>query len=462
VPLQNINVVNATLALGAAQAIDYSTVLIVDCNHLSLDRATTYTSVDGYTSVVPEGTPLRSILDSAFSPTVNPARVVVGRAKGRAVLRFDEVAENDEFTLSINVLDGEQATVSYTAVLGDTQQEVAEGLEAAIIAAIEVSDHVVPSVVGLLESASLEIDIQAQEDDFSLSNVSANIAVSSTITESPSETIVAIRQINTDWTYIVATEHSPAYQADMANQALVFEKPYVTSSDLAEAYQAWDGVSTPDVNDVPSVFVFSNNNFAHCMYHNEASRFPEAGRITLHTAVRPGRDDFQYSVLPGFSLAQVADGSRPLDGNELANLEAKNASTIISLGGNAVIGGNRMSTGIRIEAIAVLNYFRQELTRRTDTLFLNIRKLGINDADIGLIRNAWTSFLDSNVSSGAGNSQALDPALPYIVTLPRAVDVPFDDRVSGKLRAEIICNLDASIDCTQLNLTLTYRDPAQV
>lgn len=459
-PLQNINVVNASLELTAAAAIDYSTVLIVDCNHLTSDRATVYTSIDGYSSVVPSGTNLRKALDSAFSSSAAPAKVVVGRSKGTATLTPTPVVEGADHDFTITVADGASLAVSYTVGVGEDAQDIADGWKADIDADTNITDHVTATVVGTGADAVLTLSLVTGDDDFVLESLTSNITVTAVATEAAADSITKIREINTDWTYMTATDHTPAYQMAMATQGALYQKLYVTSTDLEEAYASWDGTSTPDANDIPARFKESVNNFAHCVYHHLADNYPECVRITQFTDVKPGRDDFNYKSLSGFGLAQIADLSRALNGNELYNLEQKYASTVVSLGGVAVIAGNRVATGIRIEAIAVLNYFRQELKRKSDTLFLRKRKLGMNDDDLNLLRNAWATFLGANVSGGNG-TQALDPVKPYVITLPKAKDISFEDRTTGDIQGSVTCYLDASIDSTVLNMTLTYRDPAE-
>lgn len=459
-PLQNINVVNATLQVTAAASLDYSTVLIVDCNHINFDRATSFVSVDDYTSVVSDGTNLRRALDSAFSASVNPPIVVTGRAKGNSRVSFTGVSNNVEYAFTLEVPGGESITVSYTADIDDDEFDVATALAALVNANTDAASEVTATVEGVGIQATLLISLLSNDNDFIIYNETSNIALSGETTESAADTISEIRKVNSDWTYIVSTNHSPDYQKAMASQGLLYEKLYVTSTDLEAAYDSWDGQSTPASDDIGAYFQSTGNNFAHAMYHDDADSYPEVLRITEFTDVTPGADDFNYSTLSGFGVAKNSEGN-VLSGNDLTNLQGKYMSTIVSLGGQPVIAGNRVSTGVRIEAIAVLNYFRQELQRRVDTLFLRMRKLGINDPDIGLIGNAWTSFLDSNVSDGAGNAKALDPFKPYEITLPKAKDVSYDNRVLGFIPASIVCNLDASIDSTALNLTLTYRDPSE-
>lgn len=459
-PLYNINVVNAELQLTAAAALDYSTVLILDAHHDSFERTTVYTSPDDYTSV-PVGTPLRRALDSAFSASVRPSRVVVGRARGTFILTPSDIEETETYSFTIQILDGVTETINGTVDPGDTAEELAEAWFTSIDGSTDLTDHITAVVVGSGADAVLEISANTADDDFNVSGVSAGITTESVITESAADILENVSNFNTDWTYITSTDHTPSFQLSLGAQAAVLNKPYFTSTDLPVAYSAWAGIDVvPDPDDVGAQFAFNGNRFAHVMYHDRASDYPEMARITEFTFLRPGEDAFNYKTLTGFGLALIEDGSRRLSTNELSNLQQRNMSTIVNLGGQPVVAGNRMATGIRIEAIAFSLYATQELGRRLDTLFLNGRKFGMNDADLGVMRNSISSWLNTNVST-PGRAKALDPHVPYTLLFPRARDISFEDRVDGIVRFEAILYLDASIDSTRLNLTLTYRDPAQ-
>lgn len=463
----NITVINASLQVQSAAALDYSTVLIVDCNHLTFNRATVYTGPDSYSLTVPTGSALRKALDSAFSVTPQPPQVVVGRSKGTATLTPTSVADGSVHDFDLEVADGETVNVSYTTGTSETAEDIATGWKADIDANTDITDHVTATVVGTGADAVLTISLVSSTDDFIVSNLTDNITITGTSTEAIGDTLTEVSQFNSQWTYITSTDHTPSYQVSAAAAASTREKPYITSTGLEEAYAAWDGTSTPDSNDVGATFAFNQYNFAHCFYHNNADDYPEMARITRFTYLKPGRDNFQYQTLPGFGLAQIVDGTRALNPTELFNLAEKNISTIVTLGGSSVVGGmngkgNRMSSGVRIETIAVLNYFRQELGRRTDTLLLRKPKLAMNDGDIGMFVNAWEYFLEDNVSGGAGDARALDPVLPYRIDVPKAKDISFEDRAEGLFEnTNITCYLDASIDKVVLNIALTFRDPAQ-
>jgi hypothetical protein len=460
VPLYNINQVNAALQLTAAAALDYSTVLIIDAHHDSFERATVYTDPASYSSI-PEGTPLRRALDSAFSASVRPARVVVGRALGDFVLTPSDIEDNETYSFTIQILDGVTETINATVDPGDTAEDLAEAWKTSIDANVDLTDHITSTVVGSGADATLVISANTSDDDFNISGVSDGITTESVITESAADIIENISNFNPDWTYITATDHTPSFQLAMGAQAAVLQKPYFTSTDNPVAYSTWAGINVvPDAEDVGAQFVFNSNQYAHVMYHDRASDYPEVARITEFTFLRPGEDSFNYKPITGFGLGLIQGGARKLNTNELNNLQQRNMSTIVNLGGTPVVAGNRMATGVRIEAIVFSLYAQQELGRRLDTLFLNGRKFGMNDADLGVMENSLTTWLNTNVST-PGKARALDPHVPYTMLFPRAKDISFEDRVDGVVTFEAILYLDASIDSTVLNLTLTYRDPAQ-
>lgn len=458
--------INATLDVSAAQAEDYSTLLIVDCNHTSFDRAAVYSTPDDYTSTVAVGTPLRAALDSAFSATIRPAQVIAGRSKGKAIITPEGVADTVQYDVTVNVAGGGTVAASYTAIVADTAEDVCLALKSDIDAVTAVTDEVTATVVGTGADAVLEITLNTDDDDFTLSGVSSNLSIRSVATEAAGDSLTEIADYNSQWTWITATDHSPSYQITMMAQAQVLQKPYVTSTQLVEAYAAWNGEDTPASNDVGAYAKFSNYSYTHVMYHNEADTIiPENVRLTQFTSKVPGTSNFQYKALAGVSLAQIVDGTRALNTTELVNLETKSMSTIALLGGNAVVAGrvtdtaNRMATGVRMEAIAVLIYTRQEIARIVETVLLNRDKVALNDDDIAIFVNKIKKFFTDNASSG-GVTRAFRGDRPVDIIAPRAKDISFEDQVDGILRNfRVIGYMDPSIDSVIIDLSLTYLDP---
>lgn len=296
----NIIQINSSLAVTAAAALDYSTLLIVDCNHLSFNRATVYGSPDDYSSTLLATSNLRKALDSAFSASVRPPRVIAGRSKGTATLTFPSVADGDIFDFTVTTEDGSVVAASYIASAAETAEDVATALKTDIDAVTGVTDHVTATVVGTGTDAILTLTLVTSTDDFTVTNVTSNIIVTGTPTEAAADTLAAIREINSAWTYINATDHTPTYQLAMANAATTLQKPYFTSTARSEAYAAWDGVSTPDSNDILALFAFSQFDYAHATYHHQADNdgvagtiaYPEAVRVTEFVFLKPGRDSF--------------------------------------------------------------------------------------------------------------------------------------------------------------------------
>lgn len=462
----NTIIINKILQVTAAQAIDYSTLLIVDCNHLSFDRTTTYGGVLDYATTIPSESNLAKALNSAFSVQTPPSEVVAGRAKGTAILSFPSVAETDAFDATITVLDGETVTASYVAAALDDAEVVATALKADIDAITDITDHVTATVVGTGVDAVLEISLVTDDDDFTVTNITDTIVVTGRATEPALTTLVEIENFNPDWTFIVSTDHTPSYQLSMAEAATLLQQPYFTSSNNSLLYSAWDGESTPDSNDIAALFAFNQYDYAHVTYHHQADDYPEAARLTRFSTKKPGTSNYQYKAIGNFPLAQISDSTRALNTTELVNLKNKNCSTVINEGGEFVIGGyqgrgNRMASGKRIETIAFSIYASQEIKRRLSTLNLRFDKLAMNDKDFNLMKSVIAFFLDQNVSIGAGQAQALNPIKPYTITFPKASEIPFEDKADGILQnVKVVCYLDPSIDRSIIDLTFTFLDPA--
>ena len=463
----NIIRIVTSLATGSAQAADYSTLLIVDTNHNSLTRVVQYTNSD-YTTVA-AGTPLRKALTSAFSATVKPPLVLAGRAKGTTTVTPSGVADGEVFEFSIEVADGATVTASYTAGALDDEEAVVTGLKADIDLVTGVTDHVTATVVGTGTAAVLEISLVASGDDYRVYGESANIAFSFTTTEAAGDTLAAIVEQGKGFTYVVSTDHTPAYQASMMAACEVLRKLYFTSSALIENINTnYDGETAPAANDVAAVAAHNNYLYTHVMYHEKASDYPEAVRITQFTWLEPGTSDWQYKSLSGFGVAQHPTEGRPLNDTELVNLESKTASTILNEGNLSVVSGrtgsgNRVGTGDRIEHVAWGLYAESKLTQRLRTLKFRKHKLGMNDSDINLVKGTMESWLGTQISQ-PGNAKAINPQAKWVIEFPKAKDLSFESQSSGLLEAiTATVYMDASIDAIHVvPLTLTFTDVAEV
>lgn len=455
----NIVLVQPVVRGVAAQTGDISTLMILDTNHDSLDRYKIYAS-DEYQSTIASGTPLRKALDSAFSPTPTPSIVVVGRAKGTAVLSFPDVGDTDVFGVSIEVADGATVTASFTAGAADDAQDVATGLKADIDAVTAVTDHITATVVGTGSDAVLQITLVATTDDYRLYGTTSNVSVSYTTTEAAADSLSAIQDFYADFTFVMSTNHTPSYQTALAAACEVAKKLYFTSTALPIAYTAsYDGVTAPDSSDILAVIAHANYQWSHAMYHEAAADYPEAQRVTRFSWLRPGTTDWQYKSLVGFGVAQHATENRALTTGEILNISSKYGSTIVNERGLAVVSsydglGNRVGSGDRIEHMHFAIYAKQQIEAILMTFKYNVDKLGMNDQDIGRIQGQIVAFADRET----GPSLALNPANPYKIVFPKAKDITFLQQSSGRLSSvEATFYMNASIDSIHVTpLVITF------
>lgn len=462
-----IVVVNSVISASAAELADYRTQLIIDCNFHTLARVTTYAA--GEYNAIPSGSKLRLALDSAFGVDVKPAIVKVGRARGVATYTPLNVTTGATYGFTIAVADGASLVVSYVAGVGDDAQDVVTALQTAVNLDTNITDHVTLAVVGTGTAAVLTVTPDTGTDDFTMTAFVGTYTLTGLATEAAGDTVNAIGDFDTKYTFVTSTDHRPSYQAAlMAAVNVAVDKMYFTSSALAENYGSWDGVTTPAANNVSGVAHFNNYQKACVQYHNLADTvYPEMATISKFSWMEPGLTDWQYKSIPALSLAQIANGSRPLNTSELIQLSERYSPTVVELGGSSVIGGyrglgNRMADGTRIEqvhwGIKTAHKFRQIL----QTKFLKSNKVAFNDNDLNGIKGILQSYLDTQVSSVA-KTFALRADNPFKIIMPKAKDISYEDQVSGVLSGiEVICYTDASIGAIDVGLTITFLDPNEV
>ena len=458
-----IVVVNSTIAQTGVAVEDYKTLLILDCNHLTFDRVTTY-AVGGYDSV-PSGSKLEKALDAAFSPDIKPATVKVGRTKGAATYTPTAVAVGKEYGFTITVLDGYSLNATYTTGAAETAQDVLDALKTAFDLDSDITDHVSLTVSGVGADAVLVVALVSAADDFTLTNYTGDYTTTGIASESAGDSMAEINQIDNQWSWPVSTNHDTAYQAAIGAATLTLnKKKHLGATQSAKAYEVWDGVSAPDADDLGALCKFNNYTRSNIYYHHNADEiFPEIVRYSRHALLEPGSSDFQKKVLPGVSLALLADESRKLNVAELIALKSKSMSTTVLMGGNAVTGGyeglgNRMADGTRIESVYWTDRASQVIKALIEGYMLNKEKVGMNDNDINAIVSKIEKWLTSQATTLA-KTYALDPRRPFIVTAPAAKDITFEDKVLGLYQGLVItAYADASMDSVIADLTLTFND----
>ena len=462
-----IVVVNSTITATAAELADYQTQIIIDCNHTTFDRVTTYAAGE-YTNI-PVGTKLRTALDAAFRVPVKPPVVKVGRSKGVAIYTPTGVVSGAEYGFTITTLDGHVLNETYTTGVGETAFDVVTELKTAFDLDTDITDHVTLAVVGVGASAVLTVTPVSGGDDFTMTLFTGTYTISGVASEAAGDTIAAVSDYDNSYTIITSTDHGPSYQSAMfAVAETATDKMYMTSSALSENYSVWDGLTTPALNNITGTAHFNNYQKSCVRYHHLAdSIFPEMTIVSYFGWMDAGSTDWQHKAIAGIPLAQIADGTRPLNTSELIQLSNRYAPTTVNLGGQSVVGGyrglgNRMADGVRIEqvhwGIKVAHKFRQLLA----TKLLNSNKVAFNDNDLNGIKGILQTYLDTQVSSVA-KTFALRADNPFTIVMPKAKDISFEDQVSGILSGiEVICYTDASIGAIDVGVNITFLNPNEV
>lgn len=455
-----IVVVNSTIAQTAAVEEDSKTQMIFDCNHLTLDRTSVYAQ-EGYDEV-PVGTKLRTALDAAFLPDLKPAIVRVGRLKGTSIYSPTAVASGKEFGLTITVADGYSLEATATTGVGEDAEDVLTDIAALFNADVDITDHVAVAVSGTGAAAVLLINLVSTTDDYSISGFTGDYTISSIPTEAPTTAIADILDFNSDWVFATCTHHIATYQASFsAAMQPIADKYFITSSNNAENYATWDGVTAPSTSNLAAVVKFNNYTKTHVAYHHLADNFYECMFVSLYSQKPAGSVNWQFKTPPSFPLALNFEQTRALNVAELLNLQEVYASTVIKQGGLVFTGGyegsgNRFSDGIRIEAKHWTTYCSQQIRRRLITLIANKDKIGMNIFDFNTIKNLIETFLKTQVST-VGTTYALNPIKPFVVTMPNPRDISFEDQVDGILQGiKITAYSDASVDSIITDLTVTF------
>jgi len=418
---QNIANAIVTLDTTVSQRASFSYPMFMAAHRYFPERIRVYNSLAAVQEDVPAGSPAYKALSAALSQLPRPSLVYLGRREADASLAPTGVAVGKVYTVTVTVNDGDAVAVSYTAVGGNTAQDVAAALKAAIDANAAVNAHVDTAVVGTGASATLTIEATTAADVFSLSNLSANLVATYTSTEAPADTLAAIEEENNDWYVVAADDHSESYVLALAEAVEARTKLYLTSvAGAANLVATADPVAA---GDILSQLKDQDYFRTAALYHQDAdTEFPEmayAGRFLTYAV---GTEAWENKQLAGVGVSRDPVSDKKLTVSQKNVLEAKNVSYVDVQGGVNVVRGGRVAAGEWIDIIRLRDAIVDQVEADQRDLLLRSSKIGYTDFGIAKVVATLSTSLDQFVET-AVRPGGLEAGTPYKIFFKRASEI---------------------------------------
>lgn len=396
-PIATINIVLRTATVTRA---GFGTPIFISSHRNFQERVRSYVSIDGVAEDFDSTDAAYIAAQQFFAHTPSVATLKIGRREASGTYTPVNVENGSVHTITITVNDGDAVTVSYTATTGNTAEEVATALAAAINGDVDVAAHITASVTGAGSAAVLDIALVAAGDVYSVSELN-NITASYTTTEVAADVLDAIVEVDDDFYFITADDHTETFVLAMAAAVQSRANLYFTSSAQTEALGTYS-VSSTDI-----LAKLAQNNYTRTvgMYHQDAdNKFVECNFCGVNAPYSPDQRSVVWygRELPGLSISENALGNK-LSTTAQLNLDARNASYIVSTNaGDRIIGG-KTSGGRWADEMRTLDCMTARVREGQEQLLLNTAgtKVPGGRAGVALSEAALTKSLTPFIASDA-------------------------------------------------------------
>lgn len=419
----------------------FGVLLIMGVHKAFTERVRYYDSIDTVADDFVSTSAEYKAANVAFSQSPSPVLVGIGRRQAEnASIRVGYVKNSTAYSVKIN-----SSTATYTSDSSATEAEILAGLASAIDALVDVT--------AVVNGTTVAISPATAEAPFSLSFVSNStvtdqdvatdklILVPLVATESITNALSAIEEENGEWYGLAMTSHITADQMEAANWTEARSKVYLTSSPdaLILASEATDKTS------IAALVKAAGLARTMVMYHQTAgTEYPECGVFAVSGTRKPGSYTLKFKSLAGVAVSSLTP-------TQSKNARDKYALTYELIAGASILAEGQVGAGEFYDVIVFVDWLTARMTEGVYGLLVRSAKVPFTDSGITAIEAEMKSVLDQGVTSGG-----IADDTPYTVTVPKAAEVPVNDRAARRLTGvSFRARLAGAIHAVEINGTVT-------
>ena len=446
--LQDIVNVSISLQTTSVSRAGFGTPIFIGAHRWFTERVRAYTSIEAAAEDLPDGSEELAAVTSAFSQDVAPSVVKVGRRDVDLLTYTPDAvtAVGQVYAITVVGTDSVAVNASFTTTTGS---ETATDIVTALTAALS-------GVVGVTVGGTTTLTLAEATPGTPFAVTSFDrLTQAVTVTETAGEVLTAIEEIDNDFYFIAAHDHTEAFVLAMAVAVEARTKIYFVSTDEAGALTAPSEPATDILGKLAENNYFRTSGW----FHQDAdSTFPEMAFISVVAPFNPGTKVWANNRVAGVAASQDATGKK-LTFTQRNNLNERNANWVEDVGGIDITRIGKVAANEWIDAIRNRDFLEARLTEGLQNLLINQPVIPYTDSGISTVRNTVTSVLNRSVST-ATTPSILQENNPYITNFPRAADVPFAEKQLRELNASFTAFLAGAIQITNITGVLTFDNMA--
>ena len=429
---QAIATVNIALRTSTVSRAGFGTPIFISSHRAFNERIRTYTSLTAVGEDFQTSDPAYIAALGFFSSTPSTSTIKIGRREADMILTPVDVVAASVHAVTVIVNDGDAVSASYTAVLNDEAEDVVDALVTAINTDTDVAAHVTASKVGTGTTATLMIAPNTNTDLFTLSSLDG-ITQAGTSTETAATVLQEVRDVDDDFYFVTADDHTEDFVVGMATAVQATEKLYFVSTQEQGSILS---TYSPAATDVLGILRTGNFSRTVGFWSQDAdSMYRECNYVGVNAPYSPDTRAIVWSrvELEGVPIATNAAGNA-LTGTQQQNLDNRYASYIHNTLAGVRVNGGKTSSGAWIDNIRTLDNVTARVREGQVALIANQNgsKVAGNASGILSVEGALKASLAPFIASGAANNYIIDTSNASIDVGTRTLSgVSFDMFLSG-------------------------------
>lgn len=437
---ETIATVNITLQTATVSRAGFGTPVFISSHRAFPERIRSYGSLSDVAEDFQTTDAAYIAASQFFAHDVSPSVIKIGRREAVGTYAPSNVDNGSVHAITVTVNDGDAVVAAYTATAGNTAEDVATVLAAAINGDAEVSAHVTAGVSGTGADAVLTITLDGVGDVYSVSGLT-NIVGTYTSTESAADVMTAIEEQDGGFYFVTADDHTEEFVLAMATVVQAQKRLYfVSSQELTSITSAYSIAST----DILAKLIQNNYTRTIGMWDEEAdTKFVECNYVAVNAPFSPDESSVVWDgrILPGLSVAKNAAGYE-ITNTQKANLVARNASYVAtSNAGQVRVFGGKAASGVWIDEMRTRDCMEARVQEGMEALILNQAGTKLPGGTVGksLVESTLAFALSKFVTSGALDSFNIDMSAATIDQSTRTLsNVKFTAVLSGAILRVVI------------------------
>lgn len=406
--------VSISLETSPISRASFGTPLFIGAHNFFTDRIRVYQSISAVGEDFPTTSNEYKAANSAFSQDATPSTIKIGRVETDLVtLTPDAVtAVGQVYSVSVTGTDDVTINATFTTTTGsETATDIVTDLTADLSA-----------IVGVTVGGTTTLTLAKSGTDPFAIGIPTRLVPTYTTSETGEASIVAIEQVDNDWYFLAAEDHTEAYVLAMATAIEARDKLYFTSVAEAGALLASVEPATETLGKLVEGGYLRTSGW----FHDEADDiFPEMAYIAVGSVFDPGKGVWANNRVEGAGGAARDPGTGiSLTTTQKNNLNARRAGFVeITAGQNVTSSQSGKVAGNEwVDVIRNRDFLQARITEQYQFYMINQPVIPYTQSGI----DATESVLSSELSKYVGTDKTpniLRDIDPFTINFPRAEDV---------------------------------------